>query len=144
RPGRLTPVEPELVLPVLERRLPLQGRPERPGFTLHALHEDFVRLQHPDPAALSAALIASYRADKGPAGWADLPDDGYLFDNLIGQLDALGDRATVMEAVTTAWVQRQWLGRGGLGQALDGVGRALDLRSPGAPRLGGAPPVSVL
>ena len=132
RPGRLTPLEAELVLPVLERRLLLEGRPGGDGFTLHSLHESFVRLRHPDPASLARALVASYRADKGPAEWADLADDGYVFDNLIGHLAALDDRATVIEAVTRAWIQRQWLRRGDLGQALDDARRAIDLAA-GAP-----------
>jgi tetratricopeptide (TPR) repeat protein len=127
RPDRLTPLEAELVLPVLERRLLLHGRPGGDGFTLHSLHESFVRLRHPDPPSLARALVASYQADKGPAEWADLDDDGYLFDNLIGHLAALDDRATVLEVVTRAWIQRQWLRRRDLGQALDDARRAIDL-----------------
>jgi hypothetical protein len=144
RPGRLTPLEAGLVVPVLERRLLLQGRPGGDGFTLHRLHEDFVRMQHPDPAGLAAALVASYRADRGPADWADLADDGYVFDNLIGHLAALDDRATVIEAVTRTWIQRQWLRRGDLGQALDDVRRAIGLAAEAPVDLASIARLSVL
>jgi hypothetical protein len=58
RPGRLSPLEARLVLPVLERRLLLQRRdaPDADRFVLHALHEDFVRLQAPNTAELEAEL----------------------------------------------------------------------------------------
>lgn len=119
RPGRLGRLEAELVVPALERRLLLQAVPG--GFRVHALHEDFVRLQHPDPAGLAAALVETYRTAKGSAAWAELDDDGYLFDHLVEHLTALEDHATVADVVDTAWVRRQWMRRGDLGQALDDV-----------------------
>ncbi|MDQ1042978.1 toll/interleukin-1 receptor domain-containing protein [Streptomyces sp. V4I2] len=127
RPGRLAPLEAKLVLPVLERRLLLQGLPDGNGFRLHGLHEDFVRIRHPDPTNLSKALVTSYRDDKGVAGWAELADDGYVFDHLVGHLAALDDRSTLFEVVTRQWIQRQWGRRGDLGQALDDARRAIDV-----------------
>lgn len=127
RPGRLTPLESRLVIPVLERRLLLQSLPEGDRFRLHGLHEDFVRIRHPDPPALARALVTSYRHEKNPASWAELADDGYVFDHLVGHLAALDDRATLFEVVTREWVQRQWRRRGDLGQALDDTRRAIDV-----------------
>jgi TIR domain/NB-ARC domain len=135
RPGRLSPLEAQLVLPVLERRLLVQRRdgPEGGRFVLHSLHEDFIRLQCPDTAALEAELVASYRADKGAGDWSVLPDDGYVYDHLIAHLAALGDAAELIGAVNAGWVRRQLLRRGDLGQALDDVRVAL--RAAAAPPL---------
>ena len=128
RPGRLSPLEAHLVLPVLERRLLLQRRdgPDADRFVLHSLHEDFVRLQSPNTAELEAALVTSYRAEKGAADWSVLPDDGYVYDHLVAHLASLGDAAELIGAVNAAWVHRQLLRRGDLGQALDDVRVALD------------------
>lgn len=127
RPGRLSPLEARLVLPVLERRLLLQSQPDGDGFRLHGLHEDFVRIRHPDPAALARALVMSYREEKGSADWAELTDDGYVFDHLVGHLAALDDRSTLFEVVTREWIQRQWRRSGDLAQALDDARHTIDV-----------------
>jgi tetratricopeptide (TPR) repeat protein len=128
RPGRLTPLEASLVLPVLERRLLVQRRdaPDADRFILHGLHEDFVRLQSPNTAELEAELVTGYRVEKGAGDWSTLPDDGYVYDYLIAHLASLGDRDELIGAVNAAWVHRQLLRRGDLGQALDDVRVALD------------------
>lgn len=121
RPGRLSVLEAELVVPVLERRLLLQPGAGQDRYTVHNLHEEFVRRRHPDPAGLSRALISTYRTDKGTGEWAALTDDGYVFDHLIDHLADLDDRATLFEVLTRAWIQAQWLRRGDLGQAVGDV-----------------------
>lgn len=127
RPGRLSPLEAHLVLPVLERRLLVQRRDvsEPVRIILHGLHEDFVRLQSPNAAELEAELVASYRAEKATGDWSALPDDGYVYDHLVAHLASLGDSAELIAAVNTAWVHGQLQRRGDLGQALDDVRVAL-------------------
>ncbi|MFF5499265.1 TIR domain-containing protein [Streptomyces aquilus] len=127
RPGRLTPLAARLVLPALERRLLLRPEPESDGFRLHALHEDFVRMRHPDPAVPARELVTSYRRDKGAASWSELPDDGYVFDHLVAHVTALDDRTTLFEMVTREWIQEQWRRHGDLGQALADARRAIAL-----------------
>ena len=138
RPGRLSRLEARLVLPVLERRLLVQRRdaPDADRFVLHTLHEDFIRLQSPDTAELEAELVTSYRVEKGAGDWSVLPDDGYVYDHLIAHLASLGDTAELIGAVNTAWVHRQLLRRGDLGQALDDVRAAL--------HAGAAPPLDLV
>lgn len=128
RPGRLAPLDASFVVPVLERRLLLQRRDTSWGerFVLHRLQEDFVRLQSPDTVELQAALIDSYRAEKGGGSWSQLRDDGYVFDHLIAHMVELGDRAELLTAVDPSWVAGQLLRRGDLGQALDDLWAALD------------------
>ncbi len=135
RPGRLSRLRARAVLPVLERRLLVQRRqaPDADRFVLHNLHEDFVRIQSPDTAELEAEPVSTYRVEKGAGDWSVLPDDGYVYDHLIAHLASLGDTAELIGAVNTAWVHRQLLRRGDLGQALDDVRAAL--------HAGAAPPL---
>jgi tetratricopeptide (TPR) repeat protein len=132
RSRRMTRLEASLVLPVLERRLLLdrQPPPHDDHFVLHTLQEDFIRIECANTAELEAELVASYRAEKGTADWSTLTDDGYIYDNLVAHLAALGERAELITAVNAEWVRRQLLRRGDLGQALDDVRVALAAAAP--------------
>ena len=114
-----------MVLPVLERRLLVLRRGEH--LVLHGLQEDFVRLECPNAPELEAALIDSYRAERGAGSWSSVSDDGYILDHLIAHLSALGLRDELLATVDAGWVRRQSLRRNDLGQVLDDVRLALDV-----------------
>jgi tetratricopeptide (TPR) repeat protein len=127
RPGGLPREDAASILSLLERRLLIQARTEAGvvRLTLHKLLADFIGLKCPNTVELQSALIESYRRSKGDRDWSELKDDGYVFDHLLGHLEALGLDSELVSAINREWVRKQFDRSGDLGQGLDDVKLAM-------------------
>jgi hypothetical protein len=76
--------------------------------TLHSLLRDFVGAELNDPRTIHEALLDSYRETQAGDGWHTAPDDGYLYNNLVYHLCAVGDHSEVEKLFQSSdWMLKQ-------------------------------------
>lgn len=76
--------------------------------TLHSLLRDFVNAELADPRTIHEALLDSYRETQAGDGWHTAPDDGYLSNNLVYHLCAVGDHSEVEKLFQSPdWMLKQ-------------------------------------